>query len=186
MYTFKPHEQPNRTVTSKTYLNIITFIVSPKNSEFDLNTQNVGVDLMSEKRFIDVELEWKGELKFDVNIRNTHRILVDASSETEGKGVAPAPDDLLTAAVGSCLASSFAFCAFKARATLTGLTVNAKAEVSRVEGRLRVTSINVTLNPKFAEEDDKKVERCKAIFRNYCTVTESVVKGIPVNVTLKT
>ncbi|MEM3586567.1 MAG: OsmC family protein [Candidatus Jordarchaeaceae archaeon] len=141
---------------------------------------------LSEKRVVDVELEWKGALKFDVNIRNTYKILVDASSETEGVGVAPAPDELLAAAVGSCLASSFAFCASKARAALMGLTVNVKEEVSRVEGRLRVTSINVTLNPKFAEEDDKKLERCKAIFRNYCTVTESVVKGIPVNVTVKT
>ncbi|MEM2145365.1 MAG: OsmC family protein [Candidatus Jordarchaeaceae archaeon] len=141
---------------------------------------------MSEKRFIDVELEWKGELKFDVNIRNTYKILVDASSETERGGEAPAPDDLLTAAVGSCLASSFAFCASKARAELTSLTVNVKTEVSRVEGRLRVTGINVTLNPKFADKDDKKSERCKAIFRNYCTVTESVARGIPVNVTVKT
>jgi len=141
---------------------------------------------MSEKKFIDVELQWKGELKFDVKIRNTHEILVDASSETEGEDEGPAPDDLLTAAVGSCLASSFAFCISKARAELTDLTVSAKAEVSRVEGRLRVTRIDVTLNPKFAEKDDKKLERCKAIFRNYCTVTESVVRGIPVNVTVST
>lgn len=141
---------------------------------------------MPEKKFVDVELKWKGELKFDVKIRNTHKILVDASSETEGRDEAPAPDDLLTAAVGSCLASSFAFCASKARAELTGLTVNAKAEASRVEGRLRVTGINVTLNPTFVEKDDKKLERCKSIFRNYCTVTESVTKGIPVNVTVKT
>jgi uncharacterized OsmC-like protein len=74
----------------------------------------------------------------------------------------------------------------KARAELTELTTTVKAEESRVEGRLRVTGINVTINPKFAEKDDKKLERCKAIFRDYCTVTGSVTRGIPVNVTVET
>ncbi|MFB0561826.1 MAG: OsmC family protein [Candidatus Lokiarchaeia archaeon] len=137
--------------------------------------------------FIDVELKWLGGLKYDIHIRGKHQFVVDASSETEGNDEAPAPVDLVTAAVGSCLASSFTFCASKVKAELTGLTVTANAEISRVEGYLRVTNIDVILNPQFKEEDTtKRQDRCVAIFRNYCTVTESVTRGIPVNVTVKT
>ena len=145
---------------------------------------------MSEKKtvekIIDVEIKWKGNLKFDVKIRGTHELFVDDTPKPEGVDEGPAPSDLLAAAVGACLSSSFTFCMSKARAELTDLTTTVKAEESRVEGRIRVTGINVTLNPKFAENDDKKLERCKAIFRNYCIVTESVTKGIPVNVTVET
>ncbi|MGQ9720909.1 MAG: OsmC family protein [Candidatus Jordarchaeum sp.] len=140
------------------------------------------------KTSTDVKLKWMGGLKFDVNIRGKHNLFVDASSETQSGGdEGPAPDDMLTAAVGSCLASSFVFCASKVKAELASLTVTARAEISRVEGYLRVTGLDVTLNPQFKEEEpSKKQDRCIAIFRNYCTVTESVTRGIPVKVNIKT
>ncbi len=142
---------------------------------------------MSKKQIIDVELKWIGGLKYDIHIRGRHQFMVDASSETEGDDEAPAPSDILAAAVGSCLSSSFTFCASKVKAELTSLTANVKAEISRVEGYLRVTGIDVTLNPQFKREATaKNQDRCIAIFRNYCTVTESVRRGIPVNVTVKT
>lgn len=142
---------------------------------------------MSDSMVVDVECVWLGELKYDIQIRGKHQFIVDASSETEGNDEAPAPVDLVTAAVCSCLGSSFTFCASKVRAELTGLTVIANAQISRVEGYLRVTNIDVTINPQFKEEEaTKKQDRCIALFRNYCTVTESVTRGIPVNVNIKT
>ncbi len=139
------------------------------------------------KTSIDIELKWKGKLKYEVQIRGRHNLVVDASSETQGDDEGPAPDDLLAAAVGACLSSSFTFCASKAKAELVELTSVVRAQISRVEGYLRVTGMDVILNPKFKDEESaKKKERCIAIFRNYCTVTESVSRGIPVNVEVKT
>ena len=140
---------------------------------------------MSEEGFVELELKWLGELRFDLHIRGTHQFIVD---DTEGTDVAPSPVDLLLGAVSSCLASSFTFCVGKVRAELNGLKVTANAEISRVEGYLRVTNIDVNLYPQFKEEEDlkKKEDRCISIFRNYCTITESVVRGVPVNVSVKT
>ncbi len=136
---------------------------------------------------VGVQLKWISGLKYDIQIRGKHKLMVDAASEVKDGDEAPSPVDLLAAAVGSCLASSFTFCASKVRAELADLTVSVQAEISRVEGYLRVTGLNVTINPQFSEKaTEKKQERCIALFRNYCTVTESVTRGIPVNITVKT
>jgi len=40
----------------------------------------------------------------------------------------------------------------------------------------------VELTPCFPGSDARRFERCKAIYEECCTVTESVRRGIPVNV----
>jgi organic hydroperoxide reductase OsmC/OhrA len=52
------------------------------------------------------------------------------------------------------------------------------------EGRLRVEGIDVDLTPCFAGTDATRFERCKALYEDFCIVTESVRRGIPVHVHL--
>jgi uncharacterized OsmC-like protein len=48
------------------------------------------------------------------------------------------------------------------------------------KGRLRITEIYVELKPVVG--DLKKFDICKDIFEDFCIVTQSVRKGIPVKV----
>jgi len=93
---------------------------------------------------------------------------------------------LLGAAIGNCLAASLAFCLRKSRANTDGLTARVSTHVGRDEnGKLRITGIDVELAPDVADEDRSRLGRCENLFEDFCIVTQSVRRGIPVSVTVK-
>ena len=103
-----------------------------------------------------------------------------------GRGRAPNAAAVLGAAVGNCLAASFAFCLRKARLAPTELTAHVTTHIVRnLQGHHRIGSIDVDIVPEFAEANTTRTERCEALFEDFCTVTASVRHGIPVHVTLK-
>ena len=100
-----------------------------------------------------------------------------------GEGSGPNAAAVLAAAVGDCLAASFAFCLRKVRLEPIDLRVSVVAHVERnTQGRFRVTGIDVELNPQLREGDRNREKRCEELFEDFCVVTESVRRGIPVNV----
>jgi uncharacterized OsmC-like protein len=107
--------------------------------------------------------------------------------EPLGHDRAPNAAAVLSAAVGDCLAASLAFCLRKSRIALDGLTAQVTTRVVRNEqGRFRIGGIDVELTPAVAEGDRAKLERCDALFEDFCIVTESVRRGIPVDVRVVT
>jgi uncharacterized OsmC-like protein len=112
-------------------------------------------------------------------------ILVD-EPQPLGEARGPNAADLLGAAVGNCLSASLAFCLRKARVELVDLTAHVTVQIERNEqGRHRITGIDVDLVPKLGSMDGARAERCEALFEDFCTVTASIRKGIPVRVTLE-
>ena len=102
-----------------------------------------------------------------------------------GENAGPNPTRLLSAAVGHCISSSLLFCLLKARVKVKDLETEVKANVVRnEEGYLRVRSLDVQIRLDVQEDDKSRVARCLGIFENYCTVTQSVRKGIAVKVTI--
>ena len=102
-----------------------------------------------------------------------------------GDGSGPNAAAVLAAAIGNCLAASFAFCLRKVRLEPVDVTANVVAHVARNDqGRFRVKGIDVELSPEVLESDHQRLQRCEQLFEDFCTVTESVRRGIPVNVTL--
>ena len=100
-----------------------------------------------------------------------------------GTGAGPTPAGMLAAAVGGCLSASLTLCLNKAHLDPDAVNAHVTARMGRTEsGRLRVEGIDVELTPCFAGTDEGRFDRCKAIYEDFCTVTESVRKGIPVNV----
>jgi uncharacterized OsmC-like protein len=103
-----------------------------------------------------------------------------------GRNSAPNAAAVLGAAVGNCLAASFAFCLRKARIEPAHLCANVTTHIVRNErGRHRIGSIDVEIVPEFADAAATRTERCESLFEDFCTVTASVRHGIPVHVTLK-
>jgi organic hydroperoxide reductase OsmC/OhrA len=102
-----------------------------------------------------------------------------------GKGNGPSPSRLLAVAVGNCLASSLLHCLRKARVEVRELDASVAATLARNEdGRLRIESLDVTLDPKLSPEQSDRLSRCTDLFEDYCVVTESVRHGIDVRVTV--
>lgn len=100
-----------------------------------------------------------------------------------GGGAEPNPARLLAVAVAHCLSSSLLFCIEKAHGHCDGITTTAHVRVERNErGRWRLTRLRIILDPRLPAESRATFERCRELFEDYCIVTESVRKGIPVDV----
>ena len=104
-----------------------------------------------------------------------------------GEANGPNAAAVLAAAIGNCLSASLLFCLRKVRMEPTDLQAEVTAHVGKNEsGRLRVIGVDVALKPSVLEMDADRLERCNRLFEDFCTVTESVRRGIPVNVTVAT
>jgi uncharacterized OsmC-like protein len=93
---------------------------------------------------------------------------------------------ILGAAVGNCLAASLTFCLRKSRTAVEGMTAQVVTHVRRNEaGKFRISAIDVELTSHVDDADRGRLDRCEALFEDFCIVTESVRHGIPVNVSVK-
>ena len=116
------------------------------------------------------------------DLEDAPEILVDEPKPT-GEGLGPGPTRLLSAAIGHCLSSSLLYCLRKAKIEVKNLETTVKLSTARnEEGRLRVRDIDVQIELDVSEEDKQRIPRCLEVFENYCTVTQSIRKGIEVNV----
>jgi uncharacterized OsmC-like protein len=101
-----------------------------------------------------------------------------------GGGEAPNAAAVLGAAVGNCLAASLTFCLRRARMDVQGMTAHVTTHVKRNDrGRFRIDGIDVELEPVVGGH--LRLDRCTELFEDFCTVTASVKRGIPVHVSLK-
>lgn len=144
------------------------------------------VYLMPEEVKSRVTLELEKEMIFrcDMGIMKVEECYIDETNQEEFDKLGPDPSKLLASAVLGCLSASFIFCLQKKKLTIEDYKGEAEAVIARNEkGLWRVKEINVKLEPK--TEDPvilRRINQCKKIFEQYCTVTESVRAGIPVNV----
>jgi uncharacterized OsmC-like protein len=105
--------------------------------------------------------------------------------EPLGTNAAPNAAAVLGAAIGNCLAASLTFCLRRARMDVADMTAEVTTHVAKNEkGRFRVSAIDVQLTPKIGGASAPQLERCEALFEDFCIVTASVQRGIPVNVSL--
>jgi uncharacterized OsmC-like protein len=109
-------------------------------------------------------------------------LLLD-ETKPNGEGSGPNPPRLLAAAVGHCMSSSLIYCLKKARIPILDIETTVTTSLFRNEiGRLRIRSIDVQIILKVNKEDEPRLPRCLTLFEDYCTVTQSIRKGIEVNV----
>ncbi len=138
--------------------------------------------MLSESVFTKLELLEGYKFKVGFNDDSVPSIVVDEMKPI-GSGVGPNPVSLLSTAVGHCLSSSLLFCLGKARVKVKKLDTTVKANIERnTEGYLRIADLDVQIQLELNEEDKSRIPRCLDIFENYCTVTQSVKRGIKVKV----
>ncbi len=142
--------------------------------------------------------EGEGEFRVTLTLEEGYRFDVDPGldgarhfhiDETPplGTGGDVNPSRVLASAMASCLASSLLFCLRKARITVRSLRVEARGTLVRNERkRLRIGGLHIELFPEIAAGDEERMKRCLEIFEDFCVVTDSVRRGIPVIVGVET
>ena len=101
-----------------------------------------------------------------------------------GKGGGPNAARLVAAAVGNCLAASLVFCLsgkFREKAGPVRAMVAGRLERNE-KGRYRIAALDVTLGLSQPAQELAHLERCLEQFEDFCVVTQSIRRGIPVSV----
>jgi organic hydroperoxide reductase OsmC/OhrA len=81
------------------------------------------------------------------------------------------------------MSASLTFCLNKAHLETDAMNADVTAHMSRNDaGRLRITGIDVKLTPCLVRADQATLDRCTALFEDFCIVAQSLRQGIPVNV----
>lgn len=133
---------------------------------------------------VTLELEEGYRFRGDLGDPSFSALLMDEPPPL-GTGRGPNASRVLATAVGNCLAASLLFCLRKARLEVDAMQATVRVSTGRNErGRLRLTGLSVTLDPRLAGEaaDPSRARRCLAIFEDFCVVTESVRDGLPIQV----
>jgi len=100
-----------------------------------------------------------------------------------GSGVGPNPARMLAAAVGGCLSASLLFSTRKAKVEIGEIRARVHVAIGRNENRrLRVKKIAVEIETPVSAAQAEGFQKCLEIFEDFCTITESVRAGIPVEV----
>lgn len=132
---------------------------------------------------ITVRLAQRRDYQFDVDFGAAVPALLADEPPPLGQGAGPSPVQLLTAAVGNCLADSLLFALRKYRQQPEPIQCEVTADVGRnADKRLRVLSLDATLTLGVPAESLEHLERVLASFEAFCTVTQSIAAAVPVHV----
>ncbi len=134
---------------------------------------------------VTVNLKQETDYKFSLNFGENTPVVYSDESPPLGQGEGPTPVQLLAAAVGNCLSASLLFALRKFKQSPEPIATEVHAIVGRnAENRLRVQRIKVALRLGKPAEELEHLERALGQFEAFCTVTESVRLGIPVEVSV--
>lgn len=137
---------------------------------------------MSEET-VTVELRQQQDYRFDIRFGEPIPVLTCDEPPPLGSGQGPSPVQLLCAAVGSCLGDSLLFALRKFKQVPEPIRCTVEGEVGRnAEGRLRVLHMKAMLQLGVPAAQMAHLDRVLGSFEAYCTVTQSVNKGIPTTV----
>jgi organic hydroperoxide reductase OsmC/OhrA len=143
--------------------------------------------MSDEQQTIEVSLEQVAAYEFRVRFDDTAipDLLTDENPPL-GKGEGPNPSRMLAVAVANCLSASLLFALRKYKNEPERLAAKARATIARnAQGRWRVARIAVDLQLGSQEADLAHADRALAQFEEFCTVTQSVRQGIPVDVSVR-
>jgi len=136
---------------------------------------------MSEAQTVELQLKLLDKYRFEIDFSGCGKIVADEGPPL-GDGAGPNPAHLLAAAVGNCLAATLLFSIRKFKEDPGLVTAKVKATLDREGKYLRVVHIAVELQLGNHGESIPHLQRALAQFEDFCTVTQSVRKGIAVDV----
>lgn len=130
---------------------------------------------------IQITLRQQQDYRFNVDFGDGIALLQADEPPPLGSGLGPSPVQLLAAAVGNCLSDSLLFALRKFKQAPEPLHCTITAEVGRNEQkRLRVLKMTAVLTLGVPASTLEHLDRVLDQFEAYCTVTQSVGQGIPI------
>lgn len=138
----------------------------------------------TEEHAFTIELEQERDFEFRVRFDwdKVPDLMLDEPSPL-GRASGPNAARLIAAGVANCLSASLLFCMRKFKQDPGPMRARVTGRIARNErGRMRIGGIEVDIHLVRPVDEIKFSDRCLQQFEDFCIVTESVRKGIPVAV----
>ncbi|MDX1492110.1 MAG: OsmC family protein [Pseudohongiellaceae bacterium] len=135
---------------------------------------------MSEKQF-SISLRLVENYLFNIDFGEFGNLLAD-EPEPIGAGEGPNPAAMLAASVANCLCASLLFAVRKYKEDPGEINAKITGTMGRIDGLLRITHFSVDINLGVASDTLQNIDKVLTQFENFCTVTQSVRRGIAVDV----
>lgn len=139
---------------------------------------------MAEDHSFRVELEQRQDYEFD--LRFDWPAVPDLALDSGpplGRSAGPDAERLLAGAVGYCLTASLFFCMRKFKQSPGKLRTEVSGTLVRNEkGRLRVGRLDARIHLSDTVAEIAHFDRCAQQFEDFCVVSDSVRRGIPMKV----
>lgn len=134
---------------------------------------------------IEISLEQQQAYRFKINFSSETPAMLTDEPAPLGAAAGPSPVELLIAAVATCLTDSLIFALSKFKQPSDGIRTEASAELGRnADKRLRVAKVSITLQLGHAQAEIDRLERILDQFEQFCTVSQSVSRCLPVHLTV--
>jgi uncharacterized OsmC-like protein len=132
---------------------------------------------------VTLDVEQQQDYQFLVRFGKDYGDVLMDEPPPLGQEAGPSPARMLAAAVGGCLSASLLFSTRKAKVDLGKIRARVRVGIGRNENRrLRVKRIAVEIEAAVNPAQAAEFQRCVEVFEDFCTITESVRAGIPVEV----
>jgi uncharacterized OsmC-like protein len=135
---------------------------------------------MSNAHSFSVTMKVLKNYSFQIDFGDYGNIISD-EPEPLGGGEGPNPVRLLAASVANCLAASLMFAIRKYKEDPGDVSAEISGELERVDKLWRVNNLQVDLFLGNKKQDIPHLQRALEQFEDFCIVTQSVRKGIAVN-----
>ena len=133
------------------------------------------------EKTIQVSLHQQHDYRFDIAFGGDVPTVTSDEPAPLGTGLGPSPVQLLSAAVGNCLSDSLLFALRKFKQAPEPIRCKVQAEVGRnADNRLRVLKMTAVMRLGVPAAQLEHLDRVLESFEQYCTVTQSVGQGIPI------
>ncbi|MBJ2243461.1 OsmC family protein [Pseudomonas sp. MF5691] len=160
---------------------LIHFLVRCCRAGLNLPSNERRIGLMNDSTRVNLRLEQQHDYRCTLHFEEGAPTLTVDEPPPLGEAVGPSPVELLLGAVANCLTNSLLFALRKYKQDAEPLSCKATAEVGRnAENRLRVLHIDIELQLGKSAAKLEHLPRILGQFESFCTVTQSVAQGIPV------
>jgi peroxiredoxin-like protein len=142
--------------------------------------------------YYHIALNWNSDRKgvlCSPDLEGTSDLCIEVATPAAFPGGMPgiwSPEHLLTAAVSSCLMTTFLSIAENSKLKFSDFSCNAKGKLEQVEGKYVISEIHLEPTVTIADEKDRdRAERILNKSEENCLISNSVKSKITMAITIK-
>ena len=137
--------------------------------------------LMEDQKF-RASLIWDGASGAEVQTRKHRGLKLDMPIKFGGKGRYLCPDELFLSSVAGCLLTTFLYFKKKLKINLEGLEIAISGTLRAGSQGYKISRIRATISAKASRSDEIDVRRCIELAKEYCHITRTLEKVVPIKI----